>query len=339
MLLQQTLMDEKLRKELKDALDGFNAQSGTAEEIWKRIKDLYDAIKDKTVTVTVKYVTEGSTGDGSTGDGSTGDGNDGSDGSTGNGSKGNGSTGNGSTGGSKSGSSGTGGVSGVNPATTPTPYKSTYKSITDPTARAHVKSMEASISSNIAQNSALFGQKIAEKKATENAGAVAGQHLADLNRMGNAAALAKKYDGPEAAKKKAEATQKANADKAAKAKAAADLKKFGGNSIAASQFANWGRNAVGGLIKRFAKGGPIIGTDVIPSMLTPGEFVMSRYAVESFGLDNMKAINNGESVGDSVYNYSINVNVKSDANPDEIAQAVMTNIQRINSQKLRSVRI
>jgi TP901 family phage tail tape measure protein len=339
MLLQQTLMDEKLRKELKDALDGFNAQSGTAEEIWKRIKDLYDAIKDKTVTVTVKYVTEGSTGDGSTGDGSTGDGNDGSDGSTGDGSKGNGSTGNGSTGGSKSGSSGTGGVSGVNPATTPTPYKSTYKSITDPTARAHVKSMEASISSNIAQNSALFGQKIAEKKATENAGAVAGQHLADLNRMGNAAALAKKYDGPEAAKKKAEATQKANADKAAKAKAAADLKKFGGNSIAASQFANWGRNAVGGLIKRFAKGGPIIGTDVIPSMLTPGEFVMSRYAVESFGLDNMKAINNGESVGDSVYNYSINVNVKSDANPDEIAQAVMTNIQRINSQKLRSVRI
>jgi hypothetical protein len=66
---------------------------------------------------------------------------------------------------------------------------------------------------------------------------------------------------------------------------------------------------------------------------------MSRYAVESFGLDNMKAINNGESVGDSVYNYSINVNVKSDANPDEIAQAVMTNIQRINSQKLRSVRL
>ena len=158
--------------------------------------------------------------------------------------------------------------------------------------------------------------------------------------MGNAAALAKKYDGPEAAKKKAEAVQKANADKAAKAKAAADLKKFGGNAAAANSFANWGKSkSAGGIIKRFAKGGPIIGTDVIPSMLTPGEFVMSRYAVESFGLDNMKAINNGESVGDSVYNYSINVNVKSDANPDEIAQAVMTNIQRVNSQKLRSVRI
>ena len=354
MLTQMTLMDEKLRKELKDALDGFNAQSGTAEDIWTRIKALYDAIKDKTVTITVNYVTNGSpggTGDGSdgTGDGSdgTGDGNDGTDdnsnatdGSTGNGSKGNGSTGNGSTGGSKSGSVVTGGVSGVNPATTPVPYKSTYKSITDPTAKAHVKSLEANISSNIAQNSTLFAQKIAEKKATESAGSVAGQHLADLNRMGNAAALAKKYDGPEAAKKKAEAVQKANADKAAKAKAAADLKKFGGNAAAANSFANWGKNKyAGGLIKRFAKGGPIIGTDVIPSMLTPGEFVMSRYAVESFGLDNMKAINNGESVGDSVYNYSINVNVKSDANPDEIAQAVMTNIQRVNSQKLRSVRL
>jgi TP901 family phage tail tape measure protein len=349
MLAQMTLMDEKLRKELKDALDGFNAQSGTAEEIWKRIKDLYDSIKDKTVTVTVKYVTEGSPGDGSTGDGSTGDGStgdgstgDGStgDGSTGNGSTGNGSTGNGSTGGSKSGSVVTGGVSGVNPATTPTPYKSTYKTITDPTAKAHVKSMEANISSNIAQNSTLFAQKIAEKKATENAGSVAGQHLADLNRMANAAALAKKYDGPEAAKKKAEAAQKAAADKAAAAKRAADLKKFGGNASAANSFANWGKSKnAGGLIQRFAVGGPVIGTDVIPSMLTPGEFVMSRYAVESFGLDNMKAINNGESVGDSVYNYSINVNVKSDANPDEIAQAVMTNIQRVNSQKLRSVRI
>jgi hypothetical protein len=53
----------------------------------------------------------------------------------------------------------------------------------------------------------------------------------------------------------------------------------------------------------------------------------------------MKAINNGQSVGDSVYNYSVSVNVKSDANPDEIARAVMTQIQRVNSQTLRSVRI
>ena len=74
-------------------------------------------------------------------------------------------------------------------------------------------------------------------------------------------------------------------------------------------------------------------------MLTPGEFVMSRYAVQSQGIDNMKAINNGSSVGDSVYNYSINVNVESEANPDEIARVVMTQIRSIDSQKLRGTRI
>ena len=97
----------------------------------------------------------------------------------------------------------------------------------------------------------------------------------------------------------------------------------------------------GGLVKPkyFANGGLNKGTDTVPAMLTPGEFVMSRYAVDSYGVNTMKAINGGTAIGDSVYNYSINVNVKSDANPDEIAQAVMTNIQRVNSQQLRSVRL
>ena len=341
MLAQQTLMDEKLRKDIADALALFNKDSMTAEETWKRIKELYDAIKDKTVTITVNYVT-GSTvtgpGDGNTGDGNTGDGNTG-DGNTGDGNTGDGNTGTGNTGsGNKSGTGTSGTVSGVDAATPETPYKSTWQGISDPTARSHVKDMETNISANIAENSRLFAQKIAEKKATENAGSVAGMHLADLNRMGNSLALAQKYAGPESAKKQAEAIQKANADKAAKAKAAADLKKFGGNSIAASQFANWG-HASGGLIKRFAFGGNVIGTDVVPAMLTPGEFIMSRYAVQKTGLDAMKAINNGDQVGDSVYNYSINVNVKSDANPDEIAKVVMTHIQRVNSQAIRSVRV
>jgi hypothetical protein len=74
-------------------------------------------------------------------------------------------------------------------------------------------------------------------------------------------------------------------------------------------------------------------------MLTPGEFVMSKYAVQSHGADTMRAINNGSSVGDSVYNYSISVNVKSDANPDEIARVVMTQIKGIDSQKLRGNRL
>jgi TP901 family phage tail tape measure protein len=96
----------------------------------------------------------------------------------------------------------------------------------------------------------------------------------------------------------------------------------------------------GGLVPSyFAQGGYASGTDTVPAMLTPGEFVMSKYAVQSHGADTMRAINNGSSVGDSVYNYSISVNVKSDANPDEIARVVMTQIKGIDSQKLRGNRL
>jgi hypothetical protein len=89
----------------------------------------------------------------------------------------------------------------------------------------------------------------------------------------------------------------------------------------------------GGMVKGYARGG-----DVVPSMLTPGEFVMSKYAVQSYGADRMKAINNGTYSGDSVYNYEVNVNVKSDANADDIARSVMMQIKQIESQRIRSVR-
>jgi hypothetical protein len=89
----------------------------------------------------------------------------------------------------------------------------------------------------------------------------------------------------------------------------------------------------------FASGGIARGTDIVPAMLTPGEFVMSKYAVESQGMEKMKAINNGSSVGDSVYNYNLNVNVKSDANPDDIARAVMVQIKSVDAQRIRGTRI
>jgi hypothetical protein len=89
----------------------------------------------------------------------------------------------------------------------------------------------------------------------------------------------------------------------------------------------------GGMVKGYSRGG-----DVVPSMLTPGEFVMSKFAVQNYGLDKMKAINSGTYNGDSVYNYSVNVNVQSESNPDEIARTVMTQIKRINDQQIRSYR-
>jgi TP901 family phage tail tape measure protein len=93
----------------------------------------------------------------------------------------------------------------------------------------------------------------------------------------------------------------------------------------------------GGMVKPkyFAVGGKARGTDTIPAMLTPGEFVMSKYAVDSYGVDKMKAINSGSYEGEKVYNYNLNVNVKSDANPEDIARVVMTQIRQVDSQRIR----
>jgi len=99
------------------------------------------------------------------------------------------------------------------------------------------------------------------------------------------------------------------------------------------------KRSMGGLIPKYmAAGGFARGTDTIPAMLTPGEFVMSKYAVDKYGVENMKAINSGSSVGDSVYNYNLNLNVKSDANPDDIARAVMVQIKSVDAQRIRGAR-
>ena len=99
--------------------------------------------------------------------------------------------------------------------------------------------------------------------------------------------------------------------------------------------------AKGGMVSPsyFGMGGFARGTDTVPAMLTPGEFIMSKYAVDTYGTDAMKAMNSGELSGGSVYNsYAVSVNVRSDANPDQIARAVMGQIKQVNSQQLRGNR-
>ena len=56
---------------------------------------------------------------------------------------------------------------------------------------------------------------------------------------------------------------------------------------------NVGPGGIPMLIPMFAAGGLMMGmgTDVVPAMLTPGEFVMSRGAVNMFGADTMMAMN------------------------------------------------
>jgi TP901 family phage tail tape measure protein len=86
----------------------------------------------------------------------------------------------------------------------------------------------------------------------------------------------------------------------------------------------------GGMVKGYSMGG-----DVVPSMLTPGEFIVSKYGVDNFGVDKLKSINNGTYSGDSVYNYSVNVSVQTDADPDKIARSVMGQIRQLDSQRIR----
>lgn len=69
----------------------------------------------------------------------------------------------------------------------------------------------------------------------------------------------------------------------------------------------------------FAKGGPVYaadgyfapkGTDTVPAMLTPGEFVVNRDAVSQLGLNAMNALNNGQMPkggGDTVVNVHMNI--------------------------------
>jgi hypothetical protein len=130
-----------------------------------------------------------------------------------------------------------------------------------------------------------------------------------------------------------------------------------GGMVKPQYFAN------GGMVKGYAQGG-----DVVPSMLTPGEFVLRRAAVDKIGLDNLNALNSGTAFSSprsfsesnfgvdatnittisspqtqtvnssSVYNYNLSVNVASMSDPNTIAQTVMGQIRQIDSQRLRGNR-
>jgi hypothetical protein len=110
-----------------------------------------------------------------------------------------------------------------------------------------------------------------------------------------------------------------------------------------------GRGAPGGPPAHFQQGGFVpygaasgmfssLGTDTIPAMLTPGEYVVRKSAVENFGVDNLEKINNGTYDSSSMYNYNLSINVKSESNPDQIARTVIDQIKRIDSQRIRGNR-
>jgi hypothetical protein len=97
---------------------------------------------------------------------------------------------------------------------------------------------------------------------------------------------------------------------------------------------------MGGLVpKFFAAGGYARGTDRIPAMLTPGEFVIRKNAVDNFGANNLNRINDGMSPSNSVYNYNVSIDVnKSNASSDDIARSVIGQIKYIDSQRIKGQR-
>jgi hypothetical protein len=94
----------------------------------------------------------------------------------------------------------------------------------------------------------------------------------------------------------------------------------------------------GRVAKKYMASGGSIGSDTVSAMLTPGEFVVKRPAVQSFGVKNLEAINSGKSVDGSVYNYSVTVNAATGANAEEIARTVISKIKQVEGQKLRGNR-
>ena len=122
------------------------------------------------------------------------------------------------------------------------------------------------------------------------------------------------------------------------------------------------KKALGGFVpKYFARGGMAIGSDTIPAMLTPGEFIVNKAAASAYGpmlktLNESKypsmlgensspvvpIVNNSTSLSDNstaVYNYTLGFNINgSTSNPNDIARAVIKEIKQIDSQRIRGSR-
>ena len=118
---------------------------------------------------------------------------------------------------------------------------------------------------------------------------------------------------------------------------------------------DWSQYATGGVIGQG-------GRDSVPSMLTPGEFVMRKASVQKYGaamfermnmgafdmpryntqqpiITSIQPTSNTANINAPVYNtYSVNVSANTNASADDIANTVMTKIKRVDSMAVRSFR-
>ena len=112
----------------------------------------------------------------------------------------------------------------------------------------------------------------------------------------------------------------------------------------------------GGIIPKYmASGGVARGTDTVPAMLTPGEFVVNKKATQNFGpllsainsptfttpeamssIKNLSGSQTEVNNSKTLYNYNLSVNVSnSNANPNDIARTVINQIKMIENQRIR----
>jgi TP901 family phage tail tape measure protein len=120
--------------------------------------------------------------------------------------------------------------------------------------------------------------------------------------------------------------------------------------------------ALGGMVTKYMARGGAVGSDTVPAMLTPGEFIVNKTAAKQFGpmlrsineskypsmlgsnsgMSNLPINNISSSVSDNstaVYNYSLGFNINgTNSNPNDIARAVMSEIKRVDAQRIRGQR-
>jgi TP901 family phage tail tape measure protein len=118
----------------------------------------------------------------------------------------------------------------------------------------------------------------------------------------------------------------------------------------------------GGLVPRYMANGGAVGSDTVPAMLTPGEFVVNKAATKAYrpllerineskypgmlgssGMNQVPVNNISTSMNDNstaVYNYNLRFNINgANANAKDIANTVMREIKNVDSQRLRGQRL
>jgi TP901 family phage tail tape measure protein len=118
---------------------------------------------------------------------------------------------------------------------------------------------------------------------------------------------------------------------------------------------------IGGMVPEYFAVGGRMGSDSVPAMLTPGEFVMNRRAAQQFGpllsmlneskYPSMIRPSYGTGKGSSrnisikdnstdVYNYSVGISVGgTNVSANQIAKTVMNEIKYLDSQRVRGQRV